>query len=227
MDALKIRNLKKGFSVPGQVGSLTVVDLPELTLGAGEQAALSGSSGSGKTTLLHLIAGILPAETGTIHLGNVEMTGLGEAGRDRLRAGTIGYIFQTFNLLQGFTCLENVLLGMSFGKGADRAYAMSLLGRVGLGDRLDYFPRQLSTGQQQRVAVARAVANRPHLVLADEPTGNLDPENARQALALIRQICTESKAALLLVSHDPLVLAGFDRVLSLSQLNRAALKEVG
>jgi putative ABC transport system ATP-binding protein len=95
-----------------------------------------------------------------------------------------------------------------------------------LADRLDYLPRQLSTGQQQRVAVARAVANRPRLVLADEPTGNLDPSNARQALELIRGICTENNAALLLVSHDPAVLASFQRVVSLSELNRAARKEV-
>jgi ABC-type lipoprotein export system ATPase subunit len=225
MAVLELCGLKKGFVPPDGTQSVPVVDIAEFRLEAGEQVALSGSSGSGKTTLLNLIAGILSADTGTIRIGGSEMTALGEAKRDRLRAGSIGYIFQTFNLLQGFTCLENVLLGMSFGPGADPVLAETLLRRVGLGERLAYFPRQLSTGQQQRVAVARAVANRPKLVLADEPTGNLDPANARQALALIREICTESNAALLLVSHDPAVLASFSRVVPLAELNRAAWKE--
>lgn len=222
MPVLEIENLRKAFVAPDGSKPVPVVDIPGFRLDAGEQVALSGSSGSGKTTLLNLIAGILPADSGRIRVVDQEMTSLPEAGRDRLRADSIGYIFQTFNLLQGFSCLENVLLGMSFGPGPDPAHARSLLGRVGLAERLQYRPRQLSTGQQQRVAVARAVANRPRLVLADEPTGNLDPANARQALALIREICAESNAALLLVSHDPAVLGTFQKVVSLSELNRAA-----
>ena len=153
------------------------------------------------------------------------MSALSESRRDRLRATTIGYIFQTFNLLQGYTCLENVLLGMSFGPGANRAFAQALLERVGLGSRLKHYPRQLSTGQQQRVAVARALANRPKLVLADEPTGNLDHKNAREALALIREGCRENGAALLLVSHDREVLQQFEIVHDLEKLNRAATTE--
>jgi ABC-type lipoprotein export system ATPase subunit len=145
---------------------------------------------------------------------------------DRARATHIGYIFQTFNLLQGHTCLENVLLGMAFGPGADTARAEELLRRVGLGDRLHHSPRQLSTGQQQRVAVARALANRPRLVLADEPTGNLDARNARESLRLIRETCAESGAALLLVSHDREVLAQFDERRELREINRAAAQEV-
>src|SRR5213075_609033 len=109
----------------------------------------------------------------------------------------LGYIFQTFNLLQGYTVLDNVVLGMSFGpRGADRAHAREVLERVSLGHRLDHFPRQLSTGQQQRVAVARALANRPKLVLADEPTGNLDRKHAKQVLELIRKLCKEVGASL-------------------------------
>src|SRR5205814_992089 len=131
-----------------------------------------------------------------------------------------GYIFQTFNLLQGYTCLENVLLGMSFGAGADRAFAEQMLKRVGLSERLRHRPRQLSTGQQQRVAVARALANRPKLVLADEPTGNLDHKNSGEALALIRETCRELGAALLIVSHDREVLAQFENVQQLDKINQ-------
>jgi putative ABC transport system ATP-binding protein len=150
------------------------------------------------------------------------MTALGEPARDRLRAEKLGYIFQTFNLLQGFTVLENVLLGMSFGpRGADRADARAVLERVGLGHRLGHFPRQLSTGQQQRVAVARALANRPRLVLADEPTGNLDARHAGEALALIREVCREQGAALLLVSHDEGVLGQFALRRDFAELNQA------
>jgi ABC-type lipoprotein export system ATPase subunit len=182
---------------------------------------LRGESGSGKTTFLHLIAGILAADSGRVMVDGVEMTALGEARRDRLRAEKLGYIFQTFNLLQGFTVLENVQLGMAFGGGVDKGRARALLERVGLGHRLNHFPRQLSTGQQQRVAVARALVNRPRLVLADEPTGNLDRTHSRTALELIREVCREYGAALLLVSHDEEVLRQFDRVRDFKELNQA------
>ncbi len=204
-----------------------VVNLESFTLAAGVQAALRGVSGSGKTTLLNLIAGIVAADSGTVRIDGAEMTSLPEAGRDRLRAEKIGYIFQTFNLLQGHTALENVLLGMGFGpRGADRSQARQWLERVGLAHRLDHFPRQLSTGQQQRVAVARALANRPALVLADEPTGNLDRRHAAEALTLIREVCRESGAALLLVSHDETALAQFGQVGDFAALNRA-VREAG
>lgn len=202
---------------------MTVIDVPTFQLEAGAQTALSGPSGSGKTTFLNLIAGILAADGGSIRFDGSDLALLSESARDRHRARSFGYIFQTFNLLQGFTCVENVLLGMAFGPGPDRSRAEDLLKRMGLGNRLHHYPRQLSTGQQQRVAVARALANRPKLILADEPTGNLDPANARAALVLIRETCRESGASLLLVSHDPEVLARFgSNPLSLGELNRAA-----
>lgn len=223
---LTITGLKKSFTSP-EGSSVLIVDVPQFTLAAGEQQALRGESGSGKTTFLHLIAGILAADQGTIDLAGTSLSGLAEPARDRVRADKIGYIFQTFNLLQGYTVLENVVLGMSFGpRGADRAKAKSLLERVGLGHRLDHYPRQLSTGQQQRVAVARALANHPALVLADEPTGNLDRKHGREALALIRDVCRENGAALLLVSHDEEVLAQFELKSDFAELNRAAPKSV-
>lgn len=220
MSLLAVSSLKKSFVSP-EGGRKTIVDVPEFFLDAGRQIALRGESGSGKTTFLHLLAGILAADAGTIRLGDQDMAALGEPARDRLRARSIGYIFQSFNLLQGYTCLENVLLGMAFGPGADRARATALLERVGLGHRLGHYPRQLSIGQQQRVAVARALANHPALVLADEPTGNLDRKRGHEALALIRETCRENGASLLLVSHDPSVLAEFEDVRDFAQLNRA------
>ncbi len=224
MPLLSIKDLAKTYPLPGG-GAHRVVEVVEFSLEAAEQLALRGESGSGKTTFLHLIAGILAPDSGRIALAGRDVAALGEAARDRLRAETIGYIFQTFNLLQGHTVLENVEFGMAFGRGVDRAYAESLLRRVGLSDKLGHFPRQLSTGQQQRVAVARALANHPKLVLADEPTGNLDRRHAREALALIREVCRECGAALLLVSHDEQVLAGFGDVRDFAALNRALTAE--
>jgi len=220
MPLLEITSLIKSYTRPDG-GTHRVVDVAAFSLAAGEQRALRGESGSGKTTFLNLIAGILAADRGSIVLDGREIVALGEARRDRLRAETIGYIFQTFNLLQGHTVFENVELGMAFGRGVSRGRAQALLERVGLGDKLRHYPRQLSTGQQQRVAVARALANEPKLVLADEPTGNLDHRNAREALALIREACREAGAALLLVSHDEEVLRQFENMQDFAALNRA------
>ena len=218
---LNVVDLTKSFTAP-EGGRVEIVRVPRFELAAGEQRALRGESGSGKTTFLHLIAGILAADGGRAEIDGVDMAALPEAKRDRLRADKVGYIFQTFNLLQGYTVLENVLLGMSFGpRGVDRAHAIEMLGRVGLAHRLGHFPRQLSTGQQQRVAVARALANRPKLVLADEPTGNLDRVSSKEALALIREVCRENGAALLLVSHDDGVLAQFEGMQDFAVINEA------
>ena len=216
---LSINNLRKSYVSPNGETQI-VVDVPSFSINSAEQVALQGESGSGKTTFLNLIAGILQADDGEIWIDEVEMMSLTETGRDGLRAEKIGYVFQTFNLLQGFSALENVMLGMSFGIGADRDYAEKLLERVGLADRKEYRPRQLSVGQQQRVAVARALANRPKIVLADEPTGNLDRKRAFEALGLIREICAENETTLLLVSHDQEILSKFEKVEDLANINR-------
>lgn len=221
---LDVTDLRKSFVAPDGE-RVDIVDVPAFSLRPGEQVALRGESGSGKTTFLNLIAGILAVDAGRVSVDGVDMTILSEPQRDRLRAEKLGYIFQTFNLLQGYTVLENVVLGMSFGPGgADRAHARGVLERVGLGHRLQHFPRQLSTGQQQRVAVARALANRPKLVLADEPTGNLDRKHARESLALIREVCREHGAALLLVSHDEEMLGQFEIRRDFAAINRALLE---
>jgi len=219
MAVLEITNLRKSYRTP-EGTTKTVVSIERFALESGAQLGLKGESGSGKTTFLNLIAGLVKADAGSIQLNGVDLGGLGESRRDRLRATTLGCVYQSFNLLQGYTCLENVLLAMSFGAKRDRAFATALLERVGLSHRLTYYPRQLSIGQQQRVAVARALANHPKLVLADEPTGNLDEKLAAETLALLRETCTEQGAALLLVSHARDILAQFEHVVDFRQLNQ-------
>ncbi|HVT89583.1 MAG TPA: ABC transporter ATP-binding protein [Tepidisphaeraceae bacterium] len=222
--AIQIENLRKRYIGPD--GSVVpVINISGFALADGEQVALIGTSGSGKTTLLHMIAGILVPDEGRIRYHtngtDVNIATLSEVERDVFRGRNIGYIFQTHHLLSGFTALENVQLGMSFtGRAPDPAWAKHLLEEVGLAERLHYKPGKLSVGQQQRVAVARALANRPKLVLADEPTGALDSANAQQVLDLIRKLCSEVGASLLLVSHDLNIARQLSRVLGLSELNK-------
>lgn len=220
MDVLTITALRKSFLTPEKERSV-VIDVPRFSLVAGAQVGLKGRSGSGKTTFLHLIAGLVAPDSGSVWVDGVQLAELSESRRDRLRGTSIGCVYQNFNLLQGYTALENVMLAMAFGRGRDRAAAINLLQRVGLGQRLDYTPRQLSVGQQQRVAVARALVNRPKLVLADEPTGNLDPTRAEETLALLCETCAEQDAALLLVSHDPVILQGLPTQMDLAEINQA------
>lgn len=219
MSLLEVEGLQVSYRAPGG-GTEPVLDVGSFALEAGEEVALHGSSGSGKTTFLHCIAGILRPDAGRVVVDGVDLTAASESVRDRVRATRIGYVFQGFHLLPGHTALENVLLGMAFGPGADRARARALLERLELGDRLRHRPGQLSTGQQQRVAVARAVASRPALVLADEPTGNLDARRSAEALRLLREVCREEGAALLVVSHEEGVIAGFERRVGLDEINR-------
>ncbi len=220
---LHTKGLVKSFSLPdGQ--RLPVLDIPSFSIAAGEQVVLIGESGGGKTTLLHCIAGIVPPDAGTITIDGIEATKLSEAGRDRVRAAKLGYVFQTFNLLSGFTALENVRLGMTFAHGKhDLRRAIDLLERVGLGDRLHHKPAALSVGQQQRVAVARALANRPRLLLADEPTANIDPGNQQKIIDLVRDSCRDENIAMLLVTHSMQVAEQFERVEKLEAINRAAV----
>ncbi|MAJ58980.1 MAG: ABC transporter ATP-binding protein [Deltaproteobacteria bacterium] len=217
---LDIKQLKKSFTQP-EGGRLVVLDIPEFQINQGEQVALIGQSGGGKTTLLHLIAGLLSPDQGSIRIAGIETNGLSEQGRDRFRAETIGYVFQTFNLLPAFTAIENVRLGMAFGSGKHQnARAADLLERVGLKDRFNYRPSQLSVGQQQRVAIARSLAGRPKLLLADEPTANVDPSSANSVLELIRDTCREEDVSLLTVTHDMQIASSFDRIEKLDEINQ-------
>lgn len=217
---LEVTNIQKSFPLPGG-GTVQILDVPQLKVDSGEQTVLLGQSGGGKTTLLHIIAGITTPDNGSVLLDGIELTKLSEQGRDRVRAAKLGYVFQTFNLLPGFTALENVRLGMTFGNGKhDITRATRLLERVGLGDRLHYKPSQLSVGQQQRISVARALANRPRLLLADEPTANVDAANQQKIIDLIRETCQEEQIALIMVTHDLKLAQQFPRIERLEDLNR-------
>jgi ABC-type lipoprotein export system ATPase subunit len=217
---LLLENVKKSYLEPdGHV--LPILDIPRFEVASGEQMVLVGRSGCGKTTLLHVIAGISRADAGQIHLAGSEVGHFSESTRDRVRANLLGYVFQTFNLLPGFTALENVLLGMTFARGKrDPKRAKQLLERVGLSHRMTHKPRALSVGEQQRVAVARALANRPKLLLADEPTANIDPANQQKIVDLIRETCAEENIALVMVTHSTDVAGQFSRVDKLEEVNR-------
>jgi len=218
---LEIRDLKKSYAEPSG-NPLVIIDIPRLDIGAGEQVVLRGESGGGKTTLLHLISGIVTADSGSIKLDGMELNKFSESARDRIRADKMGYVFQTFNLLPAFTALENVRLGMTFArKKMNLERAKDLMNRVGLSDRMNYMPNQLSVGQQQRVAVARALANKPRLLLADEPTANVDPANQNRIIELIQEVCREDDVAILLVTHSDEISKRFERVERLEQINLA------
>ncbi len=217
---LEIVDLKKSYVDPDG-NRISIIDMPRLSISEGEQVVLRGESGGGKTTLLHLISGIVGADSGSIKLDGMELTKFSETGRDRIRAAKMGYVFQTFNLLPAFTALENVKLGMTFArKKMNLERAKELIERVGLSDRMHYLPSQMSVGQQQRVAVARALANKPRLLLADEPTANVDPANQDRIMELIQEVCREDNVAILMVTHSDEISSRFGRIERLEQLNR-------
>jgi putative ABC transport system ATP-binding protein len=198
--------------VDGPEGRLSILEQVTLHVHPGEAVAILGASGSGKSTLLGLLAGLdLPSQ------GHVELLGeflprLDEDGRARLRAGKVGFVFQSFQLLPGLSALENVMLPLELsGQAEARALAAELLGEVGLADRLRHLPNQLSGGEQQRVALARAFAGRPQILFADEPTGNLDRHTGQRIVELLFRLKQEHGTALVLVTHDPALAEHCDR----------------
>ncbi|MFM7036716.1 MAG: ABC transporter ATP-binding protein [Planctomycetaceae bacterium] len=221
--SLLLEKIRKSYSQPGGE-RLPVLGIDHYALARGEQAALLGSSGGGKTTLLNIIAGILTPDSGRVIVDGRDLAAMPEVVRDRYRAAKTGIVFQTFNLLPAFTALENVMLGMAFsGRGVDRGFARTLLETVGLGHRLNHSPKRLSVGEQQRVAVARALANRPVLLLADEPTANVDPANQQKVLDLICNTCREHNVSLLMVTHSLEAAGLFSRVDRLPDFNHPEL----
>lgn len=219
--ALGITGLR--FRHRGSNGDLFELSIPAFELAAGDEVLLSGGSGSGKSTLLHLIAGLLEPDEGRIEVAGTDVHRLRGAQRDRFRGRSIGMVFQTFQLLVGFTARENVELALLFAApgrervGGAHERASTLLHSLGLPNP-DAPVERLSVGQQQRVAVGRALAARPALVLADEPTASLDPANAERAIELLRSSCRAEGAALLVVSHDPSLADRFARTVRLEEM---------
>lgn len=210
---LALKNVRKAF------GEVTVLDIRDFAVSRGEHLAIAGPSGAGKTTLLNIISGLLDPDEGEVCIDGTDITKLSGRRRDRFRGAKIGFVFQTFNLLQGFTALENLLVALMFGplpRREHEARAREMLQRVGLADHMHKRPAQLSVGQQQRVAIARALVNRPPLVLADEPAAQLDEQNARSAVSLLKEVC--EGVTLLVVAHDPVVLGAFPKTIDIRGL---------
>ena len=198
---LRAEALARQVDYHGQ--TLTILHQASLSVAAGESVAIVGASGSGKSTLLAILAGLDPASSGEVWLDGQALSALDEDQRALLRRDKVGFVFQNFQLMPQFTALENVMLPLELaGRSDARAAASAMLQRVGLGHRLDHYPRHLSGGEQQRVALARAFVVRPTLLFADEPTGNLDPATGRQVIELLFQLNAEAGTALVLVTHD-------------------------
>ena len=199
---VRAEGLTKQVATPDHV--LTIVKHATFSIHEGEAVAILGASGSGKSTLLGLLAGLDVPTSGRVWIGEQDLFALGEDGRARLRGQRVGFVFQSFQLLPALTALENAMLPLELAGGRDAAArARDVLGRVGLAERLGHYPRQLSGGEQQRVAVARAFVTQPQLLFADEPTGNLDSETGEHVIELLFEMNRERGATLVLVTHDP------------------------
>ncbi|MCU0498884.1 MAG: ABC transporter ATP-binding protein [Anaerolineae bacterium] len=215
-DVLRVENARKEL----KVGEVTVQALRGITLNVrrGEFVGVIGPSGSGKSTLLGLIGGLDTPTDGRVIIDGIDITHLNERELTRIRNEKIGFVFQAFNLIPTLTALENVALPIQFAakkQGNPHQRATELLKRLGLGDRLDHRPAQLSGGQQQRVAIARALANQPPLLLADEPTGNLDTEATEMVMNTLRQIQQETQTTIIMVTHNMEIASALDRVIML------------
>ena len=211
---LEIENLTKSYSGPD--GTVPVLQGISLSLEAGETLALTGESGSGKSTLLHLIGGLDQADGGRIVVDGKEVTALDDAGRAALRRRTVGLIFQQFNLIPSLTVRDNIRFQARLSGREDPAWAAALTEALGLTEQLAKYPEDLSGGQQQRVAIARTLAARPALILADEPTGNLDEDTADRVLDQLTQLVDEAGATLVLVTHSSALAACMGRQCHLS-----------
>jgi putative ABC transport system ATP-binding protein len=211
---LEIRGLGKIYRGAGH--ELTVLRDIDLTLRAGDTCAIIGPSGSGKTTLLGLCAGLDDATTGTVHLDGQELGALDEDARAALRNRSVGFVFQNFQLIPTLTAIENVLVPLELrGESGRQKEAADILAQVGLADRLEHYPLQLSGGEQQRVALARAFIHRPKILFADEPTGNLDAETSGPIVEMLFRLNREAGTALVLVTHDPTLAARARRVVKM------------
>jgi putative ABC transport system ATP-binding protein len=216
-----LRGISKTYSRGGE--SVRVLEGLDLDVPSGSYEALMGPSGSGKTTLLNLIAGLDRPTEGTIDVGGKRLEGMGEGALAKWRSSTIGFVFQSYNLLPVLTAIENVelpLLLTSLGSSDRRTRAQTALRVVGLEDRMQHYPRQLSGGQEQRVAIARAIVNDPTIIVADEPTGDLDRKAADEILTLLDKLNTQLGKTILMVTHDP---AAAERAKIIRRLDKGKL----
>jgi putative ABC transport system ATP-binding protein len=211
---LSVRHLTKTYRSAGE--QITVLRGVNLTIAAGERVALTGESGSGKSTLLHLIAGLDQADGGEITLADAALSDLSDAGRAALRRDRLGLVFQQFNLIPSLSVRDNLAFQSRIAGRHDAAWHAELVERLGLGGLLKRYPEQLSGGQQQRVAIGRALAVKPLLLLADEPTGNLDEATADEVLALARDLVARTGCGFLMVTHSTRLAATLDRQIHLS-----------
>lgn len=211
---LDVSNLTKNYRSAGE--EIAVLRGVNLTVAAGERVALSGESGSGKSTLLHLIAGLDAADAGEIRLAGTLVSDLSDAGRAELRRDRLGLVFQQFNLIPSLNVRDNLVFQSRIAGRHDAAWQAELVERLGLGGLLHRYPEQLSGGQQQRVAIGRALAVKPLLLLADEPTGNLDEATADDVLALTRDLVARTGCGFLMVTHSERLAATLDRRVHLS-----------
>ena len=216
-DGIIIRATELGKQVSTGDTELTILADVSFEVRGGESVAVVGVSGSGKSTLLALLAGLDTPTTGTVHVEGHDLYALDEDGRAALRGRLAGFVFQSFQLLPAMTALENVMLPLELAGAPDaQPAAQAMLERVGLGGRLNHYPKQLSGGEQQRVAIGRAFVTRPRLLFADEPTGNLDPATGAQVIDLLFSLNRENGATLLMVTHDEALTRRCDRVLRLA-----------
>ena len=214
--AIQVVGLSKTVKSADASAPLAILKDLSLTIEPGESVAIVGASGSGKTTLLSLLAGLDTPTAGTIHLDGLPVHDQNEDARAALRAGRVGFVFQSFQLLSGFTALENVMLPCELAGQKDaRIKATAALEAVGLGARLTHYPQQLSGGEQQRVALARAFAGEPKILFADEPTGNLDTATGARIINQLFAMNRERRATLVLVTHDTHLASRCSRILSL------------
>lgn len=210
---LRVTDLKKSYAGPD--GALPILQGIDMMMKAGETLALTGESGSGKSTLLHVVGGLDQPDGGLVEIDGVDIGALDDAGRAAVRRDKVGVVFQQFNLIPSLSVASNIAFQARLGGREDAAWIKALSDRMGLSDQMAKYPEQLSGGQQQRVAIARTLAAKPALILADEPTGNLDEATADSVLDLMLELAAETNASLLMVSHSERLAARMGRRLHL------------
>ncbi len=213
---ISVQSVSRGYDV-GARGVVRVLDAVQLQVATGEFVAIVGRSGSGKSTLLHVLGGLDSGFKGEVTVAGTKLSGLSDAALSRFRNESVGFVFQSFHLVQGLSALENVLLPAAFatGEGGGEAQAREALGRVGLGEKGERLPSQLSGGERQRVAIARALFNRPKVLLCDEPTGNLDTQTADEVIALFKSL-NAGGLTLVAVTHEDRLRQAAGRVVTLA-----------